>query len=580
MRSGIAVRLRRHYQEIIFFLLVTLLIAFGLQGFEHGRVNNFTDQSVQIPLIYSYADPALYAGDFFMDARESYVTWFYPLLGIASRMMPLVMTMLALYLLVIIVTIRAIYRLAEDLFPGRSVGFFAVMLWMAYFPNPGGDFVHSPFVTHSTFAIALALWAIVFALREKYLWAAVILGITVNINAMTVTFVTFMITFALMLSPQKWTWRLVLVPFIIGILALPTLWWRFSLPLAESSLDDFVSVLRYRLWYAVFPFSVSFVLWLGFLALLAIWVYSFRYGRPAQHEMVLKMVGGIIFLASVGTVFSEIIPIEFMMELQLIRSTWLINLFIMLYMANMIQRWLTSGERKYIRYAFWLLISLASARIIIEWVPVSHPTPYELYADMDTPFFDEHQTTIRVGLIVAGLAALILVRNIITSQHSRLVFRWFGTAMIFFIAPAFMASGVPPEQLKIEDAWEDTLLWIDDNTERDALFVTPPTMDGFRIVARRSHLGNWKDGTVGIFKNSWAIEWYDLMIEMGFNEDEFAFEPMTQDRLCRLVQSYDVDHAVVFNVWEISGQSIYTNEEFSIIPAPELNCSSYVALFG
>lgn len=555
------------------------MVAFGLQGFEHGRINNFSDQSIQLPIIYSYADPSLFDGDFLLQARESYVTLFYPTLGYISRAVPLDALMLGLYLLSVGLTVTAVYSLAETLFPHRDVGLFAVVLWMAYLPNLGGDYIHSPFVTHSTFAISLALWAIVLIFRQKRLEAAVLLGFIANINAMTSFFVVFMWAFAVVTDRKQWSWRLLALPIVMGVMALPILFWRFSLPLVEASLDDFVSIIRIRLWYAVFPFSISLVLWLGFFALLGLWFHSFRYGKSARHTFVLRMVAGISTLCVVGTFFSEVIPLEFMIELQLIRSSWLINLFILIYIANMIREWLNLGDSRKIALAFLLVIALAIPRWFMERIPVLHPTPYPLYVNFDTPWVDRDTATFWV--VASGVLAGIVFAVWWTIHRpsatypkpvSRLMVGWFAVSVSAFVLPAFLDSQIPSEQVQMTKEWEEALVWVEHHTPKDARFVTPPTLDGFRVTAKRPNIGDWKDGTVGIFNNGWAIEWYDVMLDLGFDEDAFAFNPLDQKQLCHVIDKYKVDYAIVFNDWAIEGESEFTNENFAVIPTDRVVC--------
>ena len=568
-----------HILGLLYCVACTLILVLGVQGFEHGRSNNFRDQSIQLPIIYSYADPSLFPNDFLMKTRDSYVTWFYPAIGYISRYVSLEYLMLGLYVLSVLLTVSAVYVLAETLFPERHVGLFAVILWMAYLPNPGGDFIHSPFVTHSTFAIALALWAVVLILRRQHIGAALLLGAIANINAMTSMFVTFMWMVALILDYRRWAWKLLILPIIMGIMALPILIWRFSLPLVEASLDQFVAIVRLRLWYAVFPFSISIILWVGFFTLCGVWVYSFRYGKSQYHSTVLRLVSGIVALSLVATIFSEIIPIEFVIELQLIRSTWLINLFIILYLASMIHAMLSSPNHKETLIAFILVASLAIPRLIIARFPVLHPTPYVLYATLRSTWIQPHFNMIIV-VIMVSLAGILYIawrmfrqesNSIQLVKRSRLLV-WFTFAVFCFVSPLFVESRVMNEQESTTDDWDDTLSWVKNHTPVDAYFLIPPTLDGFRVVAKRSHLGNWKDGTVGIFNNGWAIEWYHLMIELGFDEETFSFQPLNQDQLCEVTIKHNVDYAVVYQSWEIDGEAIYQNSTFIIFPSDKLSC--------
>lgn len=573
--------LRGPYRLIALFLALVIIVTIvAVQGFSHGRLNNFHDQSIQIPIIYSYADASLFESDFLLDARDTYVTLFYPLLGVISRAIPLKWLMAGLYAASIASTITAVYALGVTLFRRREVGLVAAVLWLAYFPNPGGDFIHSPFVTHTTFSIAIELWALVLFFRKRYGWAGLLLGIATNINAMTATFVAVMCIFALLSQPREWSLKLLRFPLFTGIAALPILIWRFSLPLSEAALGDFVDIIRLRLWYAVFPLEMSALLWIGFFAVLVLWRYSLRYGKALYHRQVIAMMLGIATLSTIGAVFSEIIPLEFIIELQLIRSTWLINLLVLFYFANMVYKQLTSRDGQQIALAFLLITFFAVPRWVIELSPPSQPTPYPLAIDLDTAWHDQYP--VLVGAIVALATAGVVwsarrwlrdgSESHLAGTQVRPVLGWFGVTLIFFSLPAFINSNVPDEQLTTTADWEDTLVWVEQHTPQDAYFYIPPTLDGFRVVTKRSSLGNWKDGTVGIFHNGWAIEWRQRMYDMGFEEDDFAFAPMTQDRLCNLAAIYDLDYAVIFEKWDITGERVYQNDTFAVIPVPTLAC--------
>ncbi|MBN1564640.1 MAG: hypothetical protein JXA10_12415, partial [Anaerolineae bacterium] len=245
MLRGLKKHLQGSSQWLVLILALNVVIVIaGVQGFSHGRLNNFHDQSIQLPIIYSYADSTLFSGDFLLDARDTYVTLFYPVLGMISRAIPLEVLMAGLYILSIISTITAVYAIGTTLFDRREVGLIAAVMWMAYFPNPGGDFIHSPFVTHTTFSIAIELWALVLFFRRRTNWAALLIGIATNINAMTGVFVAVMCAFALLSNPRQWSLKLVRFPLLVMLGALPILIWRFSLPLSETALEDFVDIIR------------------------------------------------------------------------------------------------------------------------------------------------------------------------------------------------------------------------------------------------------------------------------------------------------------------------------------------------
>lgn len=584
--AGFLHQLQKKHWVSIFLILCTVLIVVAIQGFEHTRVNNFRDQAVQLPVVYEYADSSLFEGDVLLEASDSYVTFFYPALGYISRYVALEAVMFALYVLTALVTISAVYIIGETLFPNGYVGLVAVVLWLAYLPNLGGDYIHSPFVTHSTMAIALVLWAVVLILRKQYAAAALLLGFTANINGMTALFGTFMWCFALLLTPREWSWRLIRIPLLEGLTALPVLIWRLSQPLGQEggSVDTFVKIMRTRLWYAIFPFSIHPALWIGTALMLTLFVYAWRFGKPTQHDFVWKMMSGIALLGIIGGFFSEIIPVEFVMQLQLIRSAWLINFFIILYVANMIDVLLRKGDSPSQVFAFGLGVIFAAPRLLFGLIPVRHPTPYDLYVDLKPDWYAPYAPLFQIIVVLAFLGFLYVVWAIIQQTESKSTVKqylgWFGLTIFIFTIGFFLPSGVPQNQLDKNEDWDATLTWIEQNTPQDALFFTPPEMDGFRMGAKRPALTDWKDGTVGVFNSVWVAEWYDLMLEVGFDKEAFSFAPLTQDQACTLTAKYEVVYIVVDQVWRLEGMSIYANDHFAVLPVENLICANTQSLFG
>jgi len=47
--------------------------------------------------------------------------------------------------------------------------------------------------------------------------------------------------------------------------------------------------------------------------------------------------------------------------------------------------------------------------------------------------------------------------------------------------------------------WIGVQLWAKENTPIDAMFITPPYLQGFRIYSERGAVAEWKDGTQQYF---------------------------------------------------------------------------------
>jgi len=567
----------------LFCILAGLFIAFGAQeGFEHAQVNHFRDQSVQLPILFSYADESLYPDDILLGARQTYTTFFYPLLGLASRQVSLWWLMALIYVLTTILTVSAVYALAETLFPEAGAGYIAVLLWAAWLPNVGGDYLRSAFPTHTTTAIGLQLWALVFALRGRDLPAAALLGLTANINAMTSVFIGIVWAFDLLRRYREWDWRLLRIPVVMGLCAAPILWWRFFGEASQPSNVDmatFVEVMRIRLWYAVFPFSAHPALWGLFGLVVAAWIYSACYAPPATNRRVLWMVQGITLLVLIGTIFTEFYPIELVIQLQLLRSTWVFNLFAGLYYANMLAHWLRGG-RVQVALAFLLTLVLATPRLLFEFIPLANPVPFESHVDFNPSRAASPLTWWMALGVVALVGALFLSFWRVTlpaeARYGRTWRLWFGLASMAFAAPFFVNTAIPARQTQEAAAWRDMLNFVQIHTPPDARFISPPTLDGFRVHAQRSNFSDWKDGTLLIFNGNLAVEWLKRMEALGFERETFSFKPPSVSSLCELGFRYNMDYVIVFNEWNIGGQPLYRNAALSLFRLDQLTCPPVV----
>ncbi len=565
--------------HLLFLLMSTLMVAFGIrEGFEFAAVNHFRDQSVQLPILYSYADSSLFQNDILLEARDTYITWFYPALGVLSRAVPLYYIFLTVYLLAIGFMVGAVYYLAETLFPQRNVGLVAALLWTVWLPNPGGDFIHSAFPTHTTTAMGLQLLGLTLAIRRRYTPAALLIGFAANINAMTSFFMVTVWAMGMLSRRDEWDWKLIRIPLLLGLAAAPTLWWRFvmSTPAPDpAAMDTFVEIMRLRLWYAVFPFSVNILLWVAFAGVVGLWIYSARFARPETNRQVFWMIQGIVLLMVIGTVFTELYPVEFVIQLQLLRSTWILNMFAMLYFANMIAVWM-QGDRRQVIIALGLTFVLALPRVVMEFVPLPQPVPYELYVDFDTARDGTRLTPLgAVGLFAIFGALLWLLWKMLPNREThnkQRVLLWFSFASTALLMPLAIDTAIPPRQTQVAEDWQETLVWIRENTPQEASFVSPPTVDGFRVYAERTNFSDWKDGTLLIFNSELAVEWLHRMETLGFNRETFAFEPPTQADLCQVRAEYAMDYAVAFHDWDIGGDAVYANASFRVVPLDGLPC--------
>ncbi|NJL95091.1 MAG: hypothetical protein HC915_15925 [Anaerolineae bacterium] len=251
-------------------------------------------------------------------------------------------------------------------------------------------------------------------------------------------------------------------------------------------------------------------------------------------------------------------------------------------MANIIYTWL-GGNRRQIMMALGLTVILVAPRIVLELYPLPNPLPYDHYLDFDASRDGTHLTPLEglaLGAIIVGLLVAIWRIQYLSGQPSQQqtfntqrLMGWFLFAILFLNVPLFLDTRVPPEQIKVSEDWQHVQLWVRDNTPRSVTFLTPPTLDGFRLTARRAHLSDWKDGTLLVFNSDLAVEWYERMLALGFDPETFSFTPLSQTQVCAVAARYTLDYALVFRVWGIEGESVFENDTFAVLPVNNLACS-------
>lgn len=154
------------------------------------------------------------------------------------------------------------------------------------------------------------------------------------------------------------------------------------------------------------------------------------------------------------------------------------------------------------------------------------------------------QAALRVG-IVPALALLVLV---IMSQAG-----WEAA----FHQESFRQHLHLPHRLP-PSPWRDVQQWIAQNTPSDGVFFVPPDKQGFRIFARRSIVGDWKDGARGLFSEQFAKTWAARMAAL------YAHEEFNENRWRGLASTYEASFIVTRTGHPLNFPKLYDNGAFSV----------------
>ncbi len=129
-----------------------------------------------------------------------------------------------------------------------------------------------------------------------------------------------------------------------------------------------------------------------------------------------------------------------------------------------------------------------------------------------------------------------------------------------------------------QDAWSSLQTWARLNTPKDAVFLVPTDVEGFRVLSDRSSWGEWKDGTVVYLYPPFADEYIRRMSEVGWQtppdlrilgvlKRRYESEPWgsllavaRENRLQFVVQYREIRYPVT---------PIYANPEFAVYSVPD-----------
>jgi hypothetical protein len=122
--------------------------------------------------------------------------------------------------------------------------------------------------------------------------------------------------------------------------------------------------------------------------------------------------------------------------------------------------------------------------------------------------------------------------------------------------------------------WVKACLWANDNTGREALFLTPPGNEGFTYLSNRANVGEFKINPDG---SQYLKEWYErlgdlaggaLPAEKGFANAQAlnrAYTSLNQQQLLSLREKYKADFALLPKASQVDFEIAFENNTYKIV---------------
>jgi hypothetical protein len=514
---NISPRHRLDWHTYLFLLFITAL-SIWVQGYQ----SEGSDHAIHVVFVQHYNQPELYPNDQFVTTLSHYYSFFWYAVAYIVRVIPRDVLFLALFVIARFLLFHALFLLALELFQNKWVGFLACLFVIAtHLVVWGGSYIIELSLDHSGVVRPLLLYALYFFLRRKWWPSTILLGVSFNLHPMVSVYAGVMMFAAFWLLRRDEREGLLLPTLVCVVLCLPMALWLITSvkePIANRAL--YVSLMRYRLWHHLSPFSWSAKLWAVYGMLFLAWLWSLVYApRREVHRLVLGFWAGIGILCAIGTVGSELWPQPTVLRFHLFRSLIFAALLAFCYMANLVVRLCIPARKE-----------LPSA---------THPRQAIGY------FFSPQNITVLLSIML-------------------IIWGTIGPAR--FLPKKRWDRGAFAEWKEIQD-------WARRNTPASAFFLTPPYETGFRIDSQRACLVEWKDGSALIWAPNWGTgTWWPRLLAICPELEHFPHDPLETLRtvyqqlplrqLYALQREYGVDYCVTPRTYSLP--LVYQSETYRI----------------
>ena len=207
-----------------------------------------------------------------------------------------------------------IFSLSKLIFKENIIAYLSILILLIPKPSLASDLTFYTIFTYNVIVTPFLLLAIYLFLKDKYISAFAIVGLTFNIHALSSCYVIFMFIFYSLLNLKKVGIKNISISIGIFLLMIsPLLLWK--LLLSKSSIiatsinwEVWLDIMRDRSDHHIFPFSWHFNQWFIFLLYFALWAIALKYApKSSGNKKIYTFSIAILLLCIIGTIFTEII---------------------------------------------------------------------------------------------------------------------------------------------------------------------------------------------------------------------------------------------------------------------------------
>lgn len=562
-----------------------------------GYTSGTTNHCVHIPIVHRIMDGSLYPNDPMIEAaRAKYVSFYYHFLALLGGLFdglegPLFVT----NVLFIGLFFAATAALSRTLFGDRAALLLGLaLMWPQRFDlQLGGGFLQRDY-NMQTFATApLAIYAVTLHLRARPRLAFALLGLMFNFNGLGALYAVSLLGVASLVQLRTRGLSATLSDYAaFFVCALPAIVWQIQASSGEPLSEGWLAIMRARSASHSFPASWPNTDFYRYAIFFSLGLLSWSYVRAERAGTKLDVTFGwfgLVFLVSclVGYLFSETWPVRAIILAQPFRTSSYITIFVLLYVADAARRLWGEPTWGHRLAAALLIIStllpqyrdllavaavafvLAARDKLPAWAtvpPIAVAGAFPLVKGQSIGAIGVAPLVGAIGSIFSKrlasipLAALLgwhtLTRGMDRRLRLPLALCLFAAAYPLALASGFEQLFIPPAK---RGAWEALQVWARRHTPKDALFLTPPESEGFRVHSRRSAFVEWKDGTIAYVDGRYGQLWWNRWSESPRGA---AYDSIDEADLRAFTKKHRIDYVVMRRRRLWAFPAVYHNEKF------------------
>lgn len=477
----------------LLILIFTIFSVFFINRYEFG-----VDYAVLLPFVKKIMKPELFPSDYFIEQLRHYPTLLWYIVGYLCKIthIKLEILLFIFYFISIYFFFLGFYLLSGLISNSEEVAILSLFLLL--FQKHSFALVETIPTSfyNRTPVLPILLFSIYYFLKRNYYLSFLILGIGFLIHPMSASYIFFILLIAVLFEVrEKGIKRFLFSLLILLIISAPIIIFGITDHLKISFIPDknWLEMLRLRSSHHIFPFSWDKMLFIEGLFIFISLIISLKYKVEKWiFKKIIIIISVILLLCMIGTIFTEIFPLTFVLLLQLFRS-FIFLIYISIIMVCNFYFKSYSKERNYIEKIaslFLIFLLIYNGKI---W---------------------------KLGYFLIICFSIFLA--ILQFKIKENLLRYTILIFLIFVIILSLYSVIVKSKM---DFWckdyEDVQRWAKENTKINDVFIVPPHLCGFRIYSERSIYTDWKDGTMLNFNPEFGSEWIRRMENLGIKDKKY-----------------------------------------------------------